>query len=114
MYKQVDYIFFGTKQLQKRCRDFFDSIQLQIRDHRLWKGRTHLRCLRITCVFNENVYPDESEERVISSRDCLETYVMTRLHTIAFASVARKNDDEALYKRLKALSFITPRVRLFV
>lgn len=103
----MDYVFHGTKQLERRCRDFFDSMQLSFRDHACWKGNfIHfnypLNLLKVAC----NI--DESEERIIASRDCLEHYVMTRIFSLAYNIVENKRDDDMIMRRMRILSFLKP------
>jgi hypothetical protein len=54
----------------------------------------------------------ESEERIMSARDCLERYVMNRIAAFAFKSVESKEEDDELLRRMQLLSFIGPEVSL--
>jgi hypothetical protein len=54
------------------------------------------------------IFLDENEERLLSARDCLEQYIMTRLAEHAFRSTETSEEDDRLAKRMRLLSFLTP------
>jgi len=56
------------------------------------------------------LWRDESEDRILSARDCLERHVMTRIAEYAFKSVDRSAEDEALSRRMRLLEFLRPEV----
>jgi len=87
---EVDYIFYGTKKLEKRCMHYFDDMERLIENHKAFK--------------------DASDERILSLRDCIERYIFNRISDIAFQSVEVPDDDETLLKKMKILSFLTPDV----
>lgn len=85
---KVDYIFYGADHLDKRCAEFFDKMQSNFSKHLSWRG--------------------ESEEKIMSSRDCLERYVMNRIANVAFKSVQVPEADRIISERMRLLSFLTP------
>ena len=84
----VDYIFYGLSHLPKRCSNFFEDMR---------KLFAQLPCLR-----------GRSDEFIMSVRDCLERYVMTRIGELAMGSVEVCAEDEALLARMRKLHFLQP------
>lgn len=55
---------------------------------------------------------DDSEEKIHSSRDCLERYVMNHIGKLAYSTVMDEEKDKLILRRMKLLSFVTPDVSL--
>ena len=49
---------------------------------------------------------DEPEERMRSARNCLEKYIMNKIADVAFKAVEVPEEDEALLRKMKCLSFV--------
>jgi len=82
--------FIGTKNMGKRCSDFFEAMDAHFRAHPRWSH--------------------ESEEKLNSVRDCLENHCMSRLATLAYDYTARdcEDDDNAYYCKVCCLQFLKP------
>ncbi len=52
----------------------------------------------------------ENEEGLMRARDCLEKYLMMRLHKVAWKAVVDMERDKHLNLRIKQLKFLTPEV----
>lgn len=76
--------------MDERCKQFFDDMQAKFVSYAAFQG--------------------ESQESIISARDCLEQYVMQRIGDIGFQFVETPDDDDQLLRRMKLLSFLTPEV----
>lgn len=76
--------------MDERCKQFFDEMQQRFSKFPAFRN--------------------ESQESLISARDCLEQYVMQRIGDMAFRFVETPEDDEHLLRRMKLLSFLTPEV----
>ena len=85
---KVDYIFYGTEHLARRCADFFSAMHEHFLAHPSWRI--------------------ESEERLLSAGDCLEKYVMSRIAALAFHSTEVTKEDEQLSRRMQLLRFLRP------
>lgn len=59
---------------------------------------------------NVHIRIDASEEKLMSARDCLEKYVMTRVFASAWSGVRQESRDSHLSRRIKALRFLRPEV----
>ena len=71
--------------------------------------------MAVSTLFNRDLYltylqfwDDETPERVMFARDCLERYVLGKIYDIAFASTQVSNEDTDLSRRIQILSFLTP------
>jgi len=87
-YSKLDYTFYGVYKLDVRCRSFFDQMQ------------------EMFLKYPE--FQNETEERILCARDCLEQYVLYRIAEFAFKSTLDKEADEHLLHRMKVLSFLRP------
>ena len=88
-----DYVFHGTKDLEKRCVSFFDAVVIHIRKHPRWSH--------------------EPEEKFSSIRDCLEQHCMLQLATLALKTTYNaetEEDDRIVYRKVRCLQFLKPAV----
>lgn len=84
----LEYQFYGTYMLQRRCMDFFDAMEKALSTHAAWKG--------------------VGDAGYASARNNLEKYVMTKLADLAIAGERDEAQDAALSKRMEILDFISP------
>jgi len=56
------------------------------------------------------VNADATEEKLMSARDCLEKYVMTRVFASAWAGTRQEDRDAHLTRRIRSLRFLRPEV----
>ena len=86
--QSVDYDFYGSHMLQRRCELFFKEMETKMSVHVSWK--------------------DLGEGGLTSARNNLEKYVMTKIYDIAMAGQANPEEDARLSHRMELLSFIPP------
>ncbi|RMX66631.1 hypothetical protein KXD40_006731 [Peronospora effusa] len=88
----IEYCFYGTHELRRRCNRFFESMGDNLLHHPAWR---HV-----------------SDAKLAKARDGIEKYVMDKVSDIAFNRLKECHDwvkeDEALLRRMQLLSFITP------
>ena len=83
-----DYQWFGSARLPQRTLDFIEAMREHFQAHPSWRNDT--------------------EEKLASSIQCLEKYIMSRIGDVAFKVTAEHADDEALARRMQLLQFLTP------
>ena len=83
----LEYRFYGTHMLQERCADFFRAMEKAMSTHAAWRGI--------------------GETGLMSARNNLEKYVMTKIADLAIAGVLDEAQDRALTRRMEILDFIT-------
>jgi hypothetical protein len=86
-----DSIFYGSKDMEKRCRAFFEAMDAHMRKHPRWSH--------------------EPDEKFSSIRDCLEHYCMQSLATMGYeASKAEESDEDdvLVFRKIRCLQFLKP------
>jgi hypothetical protein len=86
-----DSIFYGVKDMEKRCGAFFDAMDAHMRKHPRWAH--------------------EPDEKFSSIRDCLEHYCMMSLAGVAYTAIKTEEsqvDDTVTFRKIKCLQFLKP------
>jgi len=84
----VDYEFYGSREVKDRCAGFGYHMECTFETHPAWK--------------------EIGDAGLISARNGLEKYVMTKIADMAFKEVMDDEADRALQERCKKLRFVTP------
>jgi len=87
---KLDYEFFGGRDIQSRCSGFGYHMECMFESHPAWK---HV-----------------GEAGLISARNGLEKYVMTKIADEAFKAVIDDEEDKRIQRRCRLLEFITPKM----
>jgi len=86
-----DSVFYGTKDIEKRCGVFFEAMDAHMRKHPRWMH--------------------EPDEKFSSIRDCLERHCMLSLADIAYRAVKSdesQTDDMLTFHKIRCLQFLKP------
>ena len=84
----LPYRFYGTHMLQARCADFFEAMEKAMSTHAAWGSI--------------------GENGLLSCRNNLEKYVMTKISELAIAGELNEAQDRLLARRMAVLDFISP------
>lgn len=84
----LEYQFYGTYMLRRRCADFFEVTEKVISASAAWS--------------------DLGEAGLLSARNHIEKYVMTKIADIAIDGERNEEQDSTLSRRMEVLDFITP------
>jgi hypothetical protein len=84
----LEYRFYGTYMLQERCADFFEDMEKRMARHVSWQ--------------------DIGDAGVISARNNIEKFVMSKIADFAMASSRHEEQDLEVSRRMTVLSFVTP------
>ena len=84
----LEYQFYGTHMLPRRCGDFFEVMEKSLSTHVAWR--------------------DLGDAGLLSARNHIEKYVMTKIADYAIAGERDDAQDAALSRRMEILDFISP------